>query len=88
MSRETLVHKLDQPSNMFCTGKYGKYNLNTSHQSTDTFQKFNSDLSKVSDFPLPPLKKTVTLPVSCFDSNPEFLSSWLINLLLLPMLLV
>ena len=60
---------------MFCTGKYGKYNVNTCQQSTDTVQKFNSDLSKVSDLCLPPLEKTVTVTVSCFDSNPEFLSS-------------
>ena len=38
-------------------------------------QKFNSDLKKVSDLPLPTSEKTVTLTVSCFDSNPEFLSS-------------
>ena len=52
MSRETLVDKLEQPSNLFCTGKYGNYNINTSQQSTNTVQKFNSDLSKVSDLPL------------------------------------
>ena len=79
MSKETLVDKLEQTSNVFCTGKYGKYNLNTSQQSTDTVQKFNSDLSKVSDLSLSALQKTVTatvyLPV-------------LINLLLLPVLLV
>ena len=38
-------------------------------------QKFNSDLSKVSDLSLPASEKTVTATVSCFDSNPEFLSS-------------
>ena len=38
-------------------------------------QKFNSDLNKVSDLPLPVSEKTVTATVSCFDSNPEFLSS-------------
>ena len=38
-------------------------------------QKFNSNLSKVSDLPLPTSEKTVTFTVSCFDSNPEFLSS-------------
>ena len=79
MSKETLVDKLEQTSNVSCTGKYGKYNLNTSQQSTDTVQKFNSDLSKVSDLSLSALQKTVTatvyLPV-------------LINLLLLPVLLV
>ena len=75
MSRETLVDKLGQPSNVFCTGKYGKYNINTSQQSTNTVQKLNSDLSKVSDLPLSALEKTVTATVSCFNSNPEFLSS-------------
>ena len=75
MSRETLADKLEQPSNVFCTGKYGKYYKNTSQQSTDTVQKFNSDLSKVSDLPLSALEKTVTATVSCFNSNPEFLSS-------------
>ena len=69
MSKETLVDKLEQTSNVFCTGKYGKYNLNTSQQSTDTVQKFNSDLS------LSALEKTVTATVSCFNSNPKFLSS-------------
>ena len=38
-------------------------------------QNFNSDLSKVSDLPLSALKKTVTTTFSCFNSNPEFLSS-------------
>ena len=71
MSRETLVHKLEQPSNVFCTGKYGKYNINTSQKSTDTVQKLNSDLSKVSDLRL----SALTATVSCFNSNPEFLSS-------------
>ena len=75
MSRETLVDKLEQPSNVFCKGKYGKYNINTSQQSTDTVQKFNSDLSKVSDLPLSALEKMVTATVSCFNSNPNFLSS-------------
>ena len=75
MSRETLVNKLEQHSNLLCTGKYGKYNVNTSQQSTNTVQKFNSDLSKVSDLTLPALEKTVTATVSCFDLNPEFLSS-------------
>ena len=75
MSKETLVDKLEQPSNVFCTGKYGKYNLNTSQQSTGTVQTFNSDLSKVSDLPLSALEKTVTATVSCFNSNPGFLSS-------------
>ena len=75
MSKETLVDKLEQTSNVFCTGKYGKYNLNTSQQSTDTVQKFNSDLSKVSDLSLSALEKTVTATVSCFNSNPKFLSS-------------
>ena len=46
MSRETLVDKLEQPPNVFCTGKYGKYNINTSQKFTDTVQKFNSHLSK------------------------------------------
>ena len=49
--------------------------MNTSQQSTDTVQKFNSDLSKVSDLPLSTLEKTVTATVSCFNSNPEILSS-------------
>ena len=75
ISRKTLADKLEQPSNMFCTGKYGKYNINTSQQSTDTVQKFNSDLSKVSDLPLSALEKAVTTTVSCFNPNPEFLSS-------------
>ena len=60
---------------MFCTGKYGKYNLNTSQQSTDTVQKFNSDLGKVFDLPLSTLEKTVTATVFFFNSNPDFLSS-------------
>ena len=75
MSRENVVDKLEQPSNLFRVGKYGRHNLNTSQQSTNIVQKFNSDLSKVSDLPLPALEKTVTATVSCFDSNPEFLSS-------------
>ena len=75
MSKETLVDKLEQTSNVFCTGNYGKYNLNASQQSTDTVQKFNSDLSKVSDLSFSALEKTVTATVSCFNSNPEFLSS-------------
>ena len=57
MSRETLVDKLEQPSNVFCKGKYAKYNINTSQQSTNTVQKFNSDLSKVSYLPLPAFEK-------------------------------
>ena len=52
ISRETLVDKLEQVSNVFCKGKYGKYNVNTSRQSTDHVQKFSCDLSKVSDLPL------------------------------------
>ena len=72
MSREPLVHKLEQLSDMFCTGKYGKCNVNTYQQSTDTVQKFRSDLSKVSHLPLSAFVKTVTATVSCFDSNPEF----------------
>ena len=75
MSTKTLVDKLEQPSNVFCTGKYGKCNINTSQKSTDTVQNLKSDLSKVSDLPLPALEKTVTATVSCFHSNPEFLSS-------------
>ena len=75
MSRETLVDKLEQRSNLFCIGKYGKYNVNTSQQSTNTVQKFNSDLSRISDLPLPASEKTVTATISYFDSNPEFLSS-------------
>ena len=59
---------------MFCTGKCGKYNRNTSQQSTDTARNFNSDLSKVSDLPLSASEKTVTATVCCFNSNPEFLS--------------
>ena len=39
---------------MLCTGKY---NVNTSQQFTNTVQKLNSDLSKVSDLPLPAMKK-------------------------------
>ena len=58
MSRETLVDKLEQPSNVFCTGKYCKYNINTFQQSTDTLQNFNSDLSKISDLPLSALEKS------------------------------
>ena len=73
--KETLVDKLEQTSNVFCTGRCGKYNLNTSQQSTDTVQKINSDLSKVSDLSVSALEKTVTATVSCFNSNPEFLSS-------------
>ena len=73
---------------MFCTGKYGKYNINTFQQSSDTVQNFNSDLSKVSDLPLFALEKTVTATVSCFNSNPEFYLPVLVNLLLLPVLLV
>ena len=90
MSRETLVDKLGQPSNVFCTGKYGMYNINTSQQSTDTVQKLNSDLSKVSDLPLSALEKTVTATVSFFNSNQrfEFYLPVMINLLLLPVLLV
>ena len=59
LSRETLVDKLEQPSNLFCTGKYGNYNVNTSQQSTNIMQKFNSDLSEVSDLPFPALEKAV-----------------------------
>ena len=50
-------------------GKYGKYNINICQQSTDTVQNFKSDL------PLFALEKTMTAKVSCFNSNPEFLSS-------------
>ena len=75
MARQSLVDQLEQPFNTFCTANYGKYNVNTSQQSTDTAQKFNSDLSKVSDLPLPASEKTVTTTVSCFDSKPEFQSS-------------
>ena len=71
ISRKTLVDKLEQPSNVFCTGKYGKYNINTSQKSTDTVQMLNSDLSKVSDLRF----SALTATVSCFNSNPEFLSS-------------
>ena len=39
-------------------------------------QKFNSVLSKVSDLSLSALEKTVTATVSCFNLNPEFLSSY------------
>ena len=60
---------------MFCTGKYGKYNINISQQSTDTAQNFNSDLSKDSDLSLSTLEKTLTTTVSCFNPNSEFLSS-------------
>ena len=75
MSRGTLVDKLEHPSNFFCTGNYGKYKVNTSQQSTNTVLKFNSDFSKVSGLPLSASEKTVTATISCFDSNPEFLSS-------------
>ena len=75
MSRQSLFDQLQQLSNFFCTGKYGKYNVNTSQQSTNTVQKFNSDLSKVSDLRLPASEKTVTATVSCFDSNSEVLYS-------------
>ena len=61
------VDKLEQPSNAFCTGKYGKYNVNTSQQSTGTVKKFNSDLSKVSDLPLPALEKRKKS--SCSDKS-------------------
>ena len=44
MSRDTLIDKLQQLSNVSCTGKYGKYNLNISQQSNDAVQNFNSDL--------------------------------------------
>ena len=74
MSRESLVDKLEQPSNVFCTRKYGKYNINTSQQSTDTVQNFNCDLYKVCDLHLSALEKTVTVTVCCFNSNPESLS--------------
>ena len=69
MSRETLVDKLEQCSNLFCIGKYGKYNVNTSQQSTNTAQKFNSDLSTISDLPLPASEKTVTATYFSIDSN-------------------
>ena len=75
MARQSLVDQLEKPFNTFCTANYGKYNVNTSQQSTDTAQKFNSDLSKVSDLRLPASEKTVTTTVSCFDSKPEFQSS-------------
>ena len=57
MSWETLVDILEQPSNVFCTGKYSKYNTNTSQQSNDIVQNLNSDLSKFSDLPLSTLEK-------------------------------
>ena len=44
MSRDTLIDKLQQLSNVSYTGKYGKYNINTSQQSNDAVQNFNSDL--------------------------------------------
>ena len=44
MSRDTLIDKLQQPSNVSCTGKCGKYNINTSQQSNDAVRNFNSDL--------------------------------------------
>ena len=69
MYRETVVDKLELPSNVFCTGKYGKYNINISQQSTDTVQSFKSDL------PLSALEKTVMATVSCLSSDPDFLSS-------------
>ena len=76
MSRELLVDKLEQPCTVFCTCKNGKYNINTSQQSTDSVQNLHSDLSKVSDLPLSQkesaLEKTVTSTVSCFNSKLEF----------------
>ena len=66
MSRETLVNKSEQSSDVFYTGKYAKYNINTSQQST---------AQCVSDLPLSALEKSMTATVSCFNSNPEFLSS-------------
>lgn len=59
---------------MFCTGKYGNYNINTSEISTDTTQNFNFNLGKVFDLPLFALGKTVTATVSWFNLNLEFLS--------------
>ena len=44
MSRDTVIYRLQQLSNASCTGKYGKYNINTSQQSNDAVQNFNSDL--------------------------------------------
>ena len=74
MSRESLVDKLEQPSNVFCTRKYGKYNINTSQQSTDTVKNFSCDFYKVCDLHLSALEKIVTATVCCFNSNPESLS--------------
>ena len=67
MSGETLIGRLEQPSNMFCTGKYGKYIINTSQESTDTVENFSSTLSKVSDLHTSAWEKTVTASVSCFN---------------------
>ena len=75
ISRETLVDELEQLSNFSCTGNYGKHNVNTSQQFTNAVQKFNSNLNKVPDLPLPVLEKAVTAAVSRFDSNSEFLCS-------------
>ena len=75
MSRETLVNKSEQSSDVFYTGKCAEYNINTSQQSTDTAWNFNCNLSKVSDLPLSALEKSLTATVSCFNLNPEFLSS-------------
>ena len=75
MSRETLVNKSEQSPDVFYTGTCAKYNLNTSQQSTDTAWNFNCNLSKVSDLPLSALEKSLTATVSCFNPNPEFLSS-------------
>ena len=58
MSSETLVDKLEQHFNVFCTGKSGNYNINISQKSADTVQNFNSDLIKVSDLPCSTLENS------------------------------
>ena len=52
------LYKLQKRSNVLGSGKYGKCNTNTSQQSTDTVQNFNSALSRVSDLLLSALVKS------------------------------
>ena len=49
--KDTLLDKLQHPSKVFGTGKYGKCNIITPEKSTETAQNFNSDWSKVSHLP-------------------------------------
>ena len=74
MSRESLVYQLEQPSNAFCTDMYGKYNINTSQESSDTVQNFSSDLSNVAWCTFFCFGKDSDRYNCCFNSNPEFLS--------------